>query len=132
MESPPPSPTRSGAELLKEPWGGARSTLGHAHINSCMPMCESRMRAPCHAHSPLNISAPLWTKAASPTQGCIRRGGGGRSEGGEGSSLGPPCSYGPPMACAEGGPKLFKLIPLGAEANFWLSASNIGRGGGGS
>ena len=36
------------------------------------------------------------------------------------------------MVPAEGGPKILKLqCSEGAEAKFWLSASNIGRGGGG-
>ena len=46
----------------------------------------------------------------------------------------PPSSQGLPMVPAEGGPKCESLHPLGTEgpeANFWLSASNIGRGGGG-
>ena len=50
--------------------------------------------------------------------------------GGGGGGLGPPSSYDPSMVPAEGGPKIFQL-PLGTEAKFWLSASNIGRGGGG-
>ena len=54
-------------------------------------------------------------------------------EGGEGGGvgwLGPPPSQGPPVVPAEGGSK--SLNPFGAEgaeANCWLSASNIGRGG---
>ena len=70
-------------------------------------------------------------------QGCIRRGrggggGGSEGEGGRGVKLGPPSSLGPPMVPAEGGPKILNLNPLdaeGTEAKFWLSASNIGRGG---
>ena len=54
--------------------------------------------------------------------------------GGEGGSAGPPpSSYGPPVvplwSPAEGGPKILKL--KSAEAKFWLSAPNIGRGGDG-
>ena len=66
--------------------------------------------------------------------GCIRRGGGGGGVlkvGGRGFWLGLPSSQGPPMVPAEGGPRLTPLGAKGAEAKFWLSASNIGRGGGG-
>ena len=61
-------------------------------------------------------------------QGCIRRGGGG----GEGGLAGTPSSQGHPVVLAEGRPRR-SLNPLGtegAEAKFWLSASNIGRAGG--
>ena len=60
-------------------------------------------------------------------QGCIRRGGGG----GAGTPLLPASPYGPRRRQAK---KFSSLNPLGiegAEAQFWLSASNIGRGGGG-
>ena len=53
-------------------------------------------------------------------------------EGGRGGGLGHPSSQGPCMVPAEGGPKFLSLNPLcteGAEAKWWPSASNIGRGG---
>ena len=70
------------------------------------------------------------------SQGCIRMGVGGRDlKRGWGVWLGPPLlpgsPYGPRRRQAE---QLGSVNPLGtegAEAKFWLSASNIGRGGGG-
>ena len=60
-------------------------------------------------------------------KGCIRRGGGG-------GGLGPPPPWVPLWSPPKAGRKLLSVNPLGtegAEAKFWLSASNIGRGGGG-
>ena len=61
--------------------------------------------------------------------GGLKEGGGGR-----GFLLGPPSSLGPPWSPPKAGQKFFSLNPLdteGAEAKFWLSALNIGSGGGG-
>ena len=71
-----------------------------------------------------------WTRDG--TRDVLEGGGGGRKGGwGRGVWLGPPSSLGPPMVPAEGRPEIFKLKSSweGAEAKFWLSASNIGRGG---
>ena len=62
--------------------------------------------------------------------------GGGGSEGGEGGGFrwDPPTPRVPLWSPLRAGQKLLSLNPLGAkgaEANFWLSASNIGKGGGG-
>ena len=64
----------------------------------------------------------FYTGARSPG------GGEGVGSGGVGW-LRPPSSHFLPMVSAKGGRKNFRL---GTEAKFWLSASNIGRGGGGS
>ena len=64
-------------------------------------------------------------------RGCSRRGG---LKGGGGGWLGPASSLGPPMVPAEGGLKTLKLKSSWhrrRRSTIWLSASNIGRGGGG-
>ena len=84
----------------------------------------------------------------SHKQRCIRRGGagggrgglkgkGGGSEGkggrGGGGGWDPPPPWVPLWSLPRAGRKLLSVNPLGtegAEANFWPSASNIGRGGG--
>ena len=67
-----------------------------------------------------------WPLPYHGPQGCIRRGG-------RGVWQGSPSCQGPPVV-PKAGRSLLSLNPLGtkgAEAKFWLSASNIGRGGGG-
>ena len=52
-------------------------------------------------------------------------------DGGGGVGWDPPPPWVPLWSLPKAGRKFFSLNPLGAEAEFWLSASNIGRGGGG-
>ena len=66
-------------------------------------------------------------QTAAVARDVLEEGGGGG--GGGGVWLGPPSSLGLPMVPTEGGPN--PLCTEGAEAKLWLSASNIGRGGGG-
>ena len=86
---------------------------------------ENLMQSPGFHGHPFSLLPAL--------QGCIRRGGREGLKGGREVWLGPPSSQGPPMV-PDVGQKNLSLNPLGTEgakAKFWLSASNIGREGGG-
>ena len=67
-----------------------------------------------------------------PPPGMYEKEGGGGVEGGGGAGFGwdPPPPWVPLWSPPKAGRKILSFNPLGTKGNLWLSASNIGRGGG--
>ena len=141
LRTPTFTPRVSGSPELKHPpcdeplrdnWKMGRNrnrSIGSPHVTSSpiIPTVRggsSYCRSTCTQYTP------------PPPKGCIRRRGGGlKRGGGRGFGWGTPPPWVPLWSPPKAGRKLLSLNllgPKGAEVKFWLSASDIGRGGGGS